>query len=306
MSSRNAFYLPGTGDVGEGTTRFETVDTFNENRCEPFGIHMVATGHCNTDQGEFRHWSAQRDNFRFLISPFSGVFFSLVQIHRYFETLPEEKVPKIDSIGERYREKQIAYQLPKQDLALSYCKHIEPQHNASYEDFVTARNELALDIGYVTDATVTTNCVECDGKIQSSDMAVIAPKFRDEVSLFVLIKILHTIQFARNRTSFAIFSCVFPLFPFPFPFSDNSLNQMLWHPNCFTCTTCEELLVDLTYCVHDDKIYCERHYAEVLKPRCNACDEVSHSIPFQSTIHTYSLLCISCIEMQAIETSIWN
>lgn len=49
---------------------------------------------------------------------------------------------------------------------------------------------------------------------------------------------------------------------------------MLWHPKCFTCSTCDELLVDLTYCVHDDKIYCERHYAELLKPRCNACDEV--------------------------------
>lgn len=50
---------------------------------------------------------------------------------------------------------------------------------------------------------------------------------------------------------------------------------MLWHPKCFTCSTCDELLVDLTYCIHDDKIYCERHYAELLKPRCNACDEVS-------------------------------
>jgi hypothetical protein len=27
--------------------------------------------------------------------------------------------------------------------------------------------------------------------------------------------------------------------------------------------------------VHDEKIYCERHYAELVKPRCNACDEVS-------------------------------
>lgn len=53
---------------------------------------------------------------------------------------------------------------------------------------------------------------------------------------------------------------------------------MLWHSKCFTCTTCDELLVDLTYCVYDDKIYCERHYAEMLKPRCNACDEVSLSL----------------------------
>ncbi|EAT46936.1 AAEL001956-PA [Aedes aegypti] len=52
-------------------------------------------------------------------------------------------------------------------------------------------------------------------------------------------------------------------------------DQILWHPRCFKCTTCDELLVDLTYCVHDDQIYCERHYAELLKPRCNACDELS-------------------------------
>lgn len=71
----------------------------------------------------------------------------LIQIQRYFDTLPEDKVPKIGSTGERHREKQLAYQLPKQDLSLSYCKHIEPQNQSSYEDFVAARNEIALDIG---------------------------------------------------------------------------------------------------------------------------------------------------------------
>ena len=35
--------------------------------------------------------------------------------------------------------------------------------------------------------------------------------------------------------------------------------------------------VDLTYCVFDDKVYCERHYAENLKPRCGACDELIFS-----------------------------
>ena len=32
--------------------------------------------------------------------------------------------------------------------------------------------------------------------------------------------------------------------------------------------------VDLTYCVHDESLYCGRHYAENLKPRCGACDEL--------------------------------
>lgn len=50
---------------------------------------------------------------------------------------------------------------------------------------------------------------------------------------------------------------------------------LLCHPTCFRCSECKELLVDLAYCVHDDALFCERHYAEQLKPRCAACDEVS-------------------------------
>lgn len=69
------------------------------------------------------------------------------KIQRYFDSLPEEKVPKIGTTGDRYRDKQLAYQLPKQDLAMNYCKHVEEEHRASYEDFVSARNEIALDIG---------------------------------------------------------------------------------------------------------------------------------------------------------------
>lgn len=69
------------------------------------------------------------------------------RVNRYFEQLPEEKVPRLGSEGARWREQQIAYQLPKQDLSLEHCRHLEVQHEASFEDFVTARNEIALDIG---------------------------------------------------------------------------------------------------------------------------------------------------------------
>jgi hypothetical protein len=65
--------------------------------------------------------------------------------------LPSTKIPKLGTAGERYRDKQLMVQLPKQDLALAYCKHVEAQHHASYEDFINARNEIALDIGYVKD-----------------------------------------------------------------------------------------------------------------------------------------------------------
>ena len=47
-----------------------------------------------------------------------------------------------------------------------------------------------------------------------------------------------------------------------------------WHPGCFSCYHCNELLIDLIYFVHESKIYCGRHHAELIKPRCAGCDEV--------------------------------
>jgi len=57
--------------------------------------------------------------------------------------------------------------------------------------------------------------------------------------------------------------------------ADRAGAERYWHPACFICAECKELLVDLIYFYHDDKIYCGRHYCELHKPRCAACDEVS-------------------------------
>ncbi|XP_061085390.1 prickle-like protein 1 [Conger conger] len=53
--------------------------------------------------------------------------------------------------------------------------------------------------------------------------------------------------------------------------------RMCWHPACFTCSVCGELLVDLIYFYQDGKVHCGRHHAEMLKPRCSACDEIIFS-----------------------------
>ncbi|XP_061408060.1 prickle planar cell polarity protein 3-like [Lethenteron reissneri] len=47
-----------------------------------------------------------------------------------------------------------------------------------------------------------------------------------------------------------------------------------WHPGCFACAACRELLVDLVYFYADGAVYCGRHHAERSKPRCAACDEL--------------------------------
>ena len=52
------------------------------------------------------------------------------------------------------------------------------------------------------------------------------------------------------------------------------MSGCVWHPGCFRCMSCLQLLVELVYFSVDDVVLCGRHHAELLKPRCIACDEV--------------------------------
>ncbi|XP_057313445.1 testin-like isoform X2 [Hydractinia symbiolongicarpus] len=57
-------------------------------------------------------------------------------------------------------------------------------------------------------------------------------------------------------------------------FAERAGKDKCWHPGCFVCSTCTEMLVDLIYFYKDDKIYCGRHYGELTRVRCAACDEL--------------------------------
>jgi hypothetical protein len=50
--------------------------------------------------------------------------------------------------------------------------------------------------------------------------------------------------------------------------------RMAWHHACFKCSFCREVLVDHLYCWHSDKPFCEKHYAQLIRPRCAECDEL--------------------------------
>ncbi|VDO97137.1 unnamed protein product [Soboliphyme baturini] len=57
-------------------------------------------------------------------------------------------------------------------------------------------------------------------------------------------------------------------------FAERVGEHAAWHPYCFICHSCHELLIDLIYFYKDGYVYCGRHHAELFKPRCAACDEI--------------------------------
>ncbi|XP_053457961.1 prickle-like protein 4 isoform X2 [Nycticebus coucang] len=53
--------------------------------------------------------------------------------------------------------------------------------------------------------------------------------------------------------------------------------QRYWHQPCFACQACGQALINLIYFYHDGRLYCGRHHAELLRPRCPACDQLIFS-----------------------------
>uniref|UniRef100_W5NEZ8 Testin n=1 Tax=Lepisosteus oculatus TaxID=7918 RepID=W5NEZ8_LEPOC len=62
----------------------------------------------------------------------------------------------------------------------------------------------------------------------------------------------------------------------PAVYAERAGYDKLWHPACFVCSTCTELLVDMIYFWKNNQLYCGRHYGDSEKPRCGGCDEVWH------------------------------
>lgn len=154
------------------------------------------------------------------------------QVHQYYSCLPEEKVPYVNSPGEKLRIKQLLHQLPPHDNEVRYCNSLDEEEKRELKLFSNQRKRENLGRGNVRPFPVTMTgaiCEQCGGQINGGDIAV---------------------------------------------FASRAGHGVCWHPPCFICTVCQELLVDLIYFYQDGKIYCGRHHAECLKPRCAACDEI--------------------------------
>ncbi|KAI8123987.1 hypothetical protein FF38_12459 [Lucilia cuprina] len=75
--------------------------------------------------------------------------------------------------------------------------------------------------------------------------------------------------------------------------------EIAWHPECFKCYTCRELLADLVYFFHGGQVFCGRDLALKLKiPRCKACDELIFTKEYTAaegaTFHIKHFCCYHC------------
>ncbi|XP_026222163.1 testin [Anabas testudineus] len=92
----------------------------------------------------------------------------------------------------------------------------------------------------------------------------------------------------------------------PAVYAERAGYDKLWHPACFVCCTCNELLVDMIYFWKKGKLYCGRHYGDSEKPRCAGCDELIFSNEYTQAEglnwHLKHFCCFDCDCILAGET----
>lgn len=249
-----------------------------------------------------------------------------------------------------YRDEQISFQLPRQDISLDYCSyHLDEQSRSNYLHFISKRNGQALEVASVVQIlpqdtqlessfrggnqtkgrglntsqrklssssqfelsavvsstkaigrhqqALTQRCRRCLVRFETNQLAVVAPNFAIGTGGVIQVSDQHhhhnrpqqqkqqqtgAIDAASDCSGSGAASRRSSLSGNQTALNSSlgtnltsKPNLALFHPQCFACSTCKEFLVDLVYCLRDNRLYCLRHYGESLRPRCNWCQEVS-------------------------------
>ncbi|XP_059392248.1 testin-like [Carassius carassius] len=233
---------------------------------------------------------------------------------RYMELLPPEQRPIAGTAGADYRKKQMAKQLPDHDQDPERCHELSPGEVKQMQQYVRKYKDEALGVGDIAlpeemgqqagmagekgpqglgaggkpgaRATGTpgnkSDAVATMGKVGTPGAAGMSPP--GPVGNYSC----HHCQLPMKKGEPAVYA-------------ERAGYDKLWHPACFVCCNCTELLVDMIYFWKKGQLYCGRHYGDSEKPRCAGCDELIFSNEYtQAEGHNWHLKHFCCFDCDCV------
>ncbi|KAI6175473.1 hypothetical protein M3Y97_00692800 [Aphelenchoides bicaudatus] len=170
----------------------------------------------------------------------------------YMQQMPEDERPICNTVGVQKRRQRLQYQLPAHDCFADKATSIKSEDaRKDFEKFVQ-RAQQNVSMGQVIRT--------------------------DEKSLHEYTQTTLQSQNGRQKTEKLICrgckNIVLPDSVGILPNKAHGNQTDIWHPACFKCEQCHDLLVDLLYFFKDNKYLCGRHYCEKNFERCAGCDEL--------------------------------
>ncbi|KAI7812030.1 testin [Triplophysa rosa] len=244
---------------------------------------------------------------------------------RYMELLPPERRPIAGTAGADYRKKQMAKQLPEHDQDPERCHELSPAEVKQMQQFVRKYKDEALGIGDITLPEEIGTQASLDGDKGPQGLGVgakpgagtpgrpgadLAPGDKgDAIATMGRVGAPGAAGTSPSGPSgnYSCHRCQQPMKKGePAVYAERAGYDKLWHPGCFVCCTCTELLVDMIYFWKKGQLYCGRHYGDSEKPRCAGCDELIFSNEYTQAEglnwHLKHFCCFDCDCVLAGET----
>ncbi|XP_077565156.1 testin-like [Stigmatopora nigra] len=235
---------------------------------------------------------------------------------RYIELLPPEKRPVVGTEGAVYRRQQMARQLPEHDQDPAKCHELSPAEVKKMQQFVRKYKDEALGVGdvmlpeemvMVQAAAGGSGPKSLQGGAGAEAQAGVAGSKPAGGAVGTASTTGAMVTSGAPQQNFSCCRCDQPMrVGDPAVYAERAGYDKLWHPACFVCCTCDELLVDMIYFWKRGKLYCGRHYGDSEKPRCAGCDELIFSNEYtqaeSQNWHLKHFCCFDCDLVLAGET----
>ncbi|KAL0968652.1 hypothetical protein UPYG_G00269700 [Umbra pygmaea] len=257
---------------------------------------------------------------------------------RYIELLPPERRPIAGTQGAAYRRQQMAVQLPEHDQDPSKCHELTPAEVKQMQQFVRKYKDEALGVG---DIKLPEEMMGQEGGPGQGGPGQGGPGqggpgqggqggpgqggqggpgqggtggtgTGGHGGPAAAIGALGTpgapgTHLAGPCGHYMCHQCHLPMRQGePAVYAERAGYDKLWHPACFVCCTCSELLVDMIYFWKKGQLFCGRHYGDSEKPRCGGCDELIFSNEYtqaeDQNWHLKHFCCFDCDCILAGET----
>ncbi|KAK7916740.1 hypothetical protein WMY93_012501 [Mugilogobius chulae] len=200
------------------------------------------------------------------------------QVHQYYSSLPEDKVPYVNSPGEKYRIKQLLHQLPPHDNELRYCNSLDDEEKRELKLFSNQRKRENLGRGNVRPFPVTMTgaiCEQCGGQISGGDIAVFASRAGHSVCWHPACFVCNTCRqdyCGRHHAERLKPRCT-ACDEIIFADECTEAEGRHWHMKHFCCFECETVLGGQRYIMKEGRPYCCSCFESLYAEYCDSCGE---------------------------------
>ncbi|NP_001107222.1 testis derived transcript-like [Rattus norvegicus] len=203
--------------------------------------------------------------------------------------MAKEKLSLSGSWATQYLKKQLSKQLPAHDQDPSKCHELSPNEVREMEQFIKKYKNEALGVGamkHLSEVNDQGDKVQNPARVRNTTSALSSKEKSTE----------------PKKTQYSCYCCKQPIKEGDTAiYAERAGYNKLWHPSCFICSTCGELLVHMIYFWKNGKLYCGRHYCDSEKPRCAGCDELIFSKEYtQAENQNWHLKHFSCFDCDKI------